>query len=78
MQLRKLLEKLAKPTQLTADERALLAAADAYYGTSDLAFARATVPVRCDNTVLFAALGKARCTRALFPKLLRSAALRCS
>lgn len=56
-QLRQLLLKLARPRGMNADERSLLAAADAFYGVSDLALATDQLTIRADNTALLSALG---------------------
>lgn len=57
VQLRQLLAKLAAPFRLGEQDRALLAAADAFYGVADLALSR-RLTVRCDNTALLSALGE--------------------
>lgn len=57
-QLRQLLLKLAAPKGMNADEHALLAAVEAFYGVADFALATRDVTTRADNIALLSALGE--------------------
>jgi hypothetical protein len=57
-QLRQLLLMLVSPRGMYAEERALLVAAEAFYGVSELALSTGDLVTRSDNAALLHALGK--------------------
>lgn len=57
-QLRQLVLKLVRPKGMSSEERALLTAAEAVYGISELALSTGDLPTRADNALLMSALGE--------------------
>jgi hypothetical protein len=65
-QLRQLVLKLVRPKGMSSEERALLMAAEAVYGISELALSTGDLPTRADNALLMSALGEPNSVAAIY------------